>query len=238
MMRVPLIALGFAFAQSAFAAPARVVTGAEISIMAEKILSENSIKAEAVIDLTRTFSRCDSELNISPRRTADWRLLKVSCAAPQAWTISVRTSSQAPKKARAEAAETGKGLGMAVVLNKSLARGTVITADDIDLVEVSITKGMQLFAKAEDVVGRKIKRSLSEGQVVRASHLNISWLIFKDSPVNIEAAGAGIQITLSGISLENGQLGDMIKVKNIMSGIIIDAFVKSTQKVSPVANIQ
>ena len=237
MIRLIAIILPMALAQHVLAAPSRMVTGAEIAILAQKMLVDQNIVATPIIDITRNYHLCESELDISPNREGDWRLLKVQCAQPKNWSISLRTSSSAPENQEVNVTPVVPEGGLAVILNKSLTRASVITANDLSLATVKMTKGMQFFSNTADVVGRKIKRSVSKGQPIRASHLDISWLIIKNSPIQIEAASSGIQITISGISLENGQLGDIIKVKNATSGIIIDAFVESSQKVSPVANI-
>ena len=237
MIRLISIILSMALAQHVLAAPSRMVTGAEIAILAQKILADQNIDAKPMIDIGRDYNLCESELDINPSREGDWRLLTVQCEAPKSWSISLRTSSSAPENQKVSIMPDLPEGGLAVILNKSLTRGSVITANDLSFAPVKMTKGMQFFSNTADVVGRKIKRTVSKGQPIRASHLDISWLILKNSPIQIEAASSGIQITISGISLENGQLGDIIKVKNAMSGIIVDAFVESSQKVSPVANI-
>ena len=93
MIRLIAIILPMALAQHALAAPSRMVTGAEIAILAQKMLVDQNIDATPIIDITRNYHLCESELDISPNREGDWRLLKVQCTQPKNWSISFRTSS-------------------------------------------------------------------------------------------------------------------------------------------------
>ena len=51
------------------------------------------------------------------------------------------------------------------------------------------------------------------------------------------AANKAITITTSAIALENGQIGDMISVKNVNSEKIFKVIVTGKKKVAPITNM-
>jgi flagella basal body P-ring formation protein FlgA len=46
-----------------------------------------------------------------------------------------------------------------------------------------------------------------------------------------------VSISVNAIALEDGQIGDIIKVQNIASGRTLHAIIKGEKKVSPLANM-
>jgi flagella basal body P-ring formation protein FlgA len=50
--------------------------------------------------------------------------------------------------------------------------------------------------------------------------------------VSVVNNAGGIQVTSSGIAMENGRLGDLIKVRNLSSNNILHGFVVGSKKIS------
>ena len=88
-----------------------------------------------------------------------------------------------------------------------------------------------------DIIGRKLKNSLSSGTIIRSRHLKKDWLINKDQIVTIENKLNGIIISAEGIAEEPGQKGDRIIVRNINSGKKIYGWIENEKKIRVNAKI-
>ena len=87
------------------------------------------------------------------------------------------------------------------------------------------------------MVGRKVKNNLVAGTVVKGRHLETTYLVNEEDTVLVVAANNSITITTSAIALENGQLGDMISVKNINSEKLLKVIITGQKKVAPITNM-
>jgi flagella basal body P-ring formation protein FlgA len=58
-----------------------------------------------------------------------------------------------------------------------------------------------------------------------------NWTIQAEQQVDIENTISGINVTTVGIALENGHVGDIIKVKNLNSDTVIEGFVINRKKI-------
>ena len=63
-------------------------------------------------------------------------------------------------------------------------------------------------------------------------HLQPDWMVQAKQTVSVVNNTGGIQVTTAGIALENGRLGDLVKVKNLSSNSILHGFVAGTKKIS------
>ena len=121
-----------------------------------------------------------------------------------------------------------------VALNRSVRKGDIITADDIALVKVAERNAIGAF-KGDDLVGRRLKSSLTAGKPVRTRHLEPDYMVTKDAEVIISSKAGVVNVDVVGIALEDGQFGEWIKVQNASSGQSVFAKVISEKKVSVVA---
>jgi flagella basal body P-ring formation protein FlgA len=72
---------------------------------------------------------------------------------------------------------------------------------------------------------------LSINQVVQNRHLEIDWLIQKDQSVSIESQIGGVTVVGSGLALDNAQIGDLLRVLNQSSKVIVEGRVVSEKKI-------
>ena len=86
-------------------------------------------------------------------------------------------------------------------------------------------------------MGRKAKNNLAAGTIIKPRHLNIVFTINKEDSVLIIASNAAITITTAAIALENGQIGDMIPVRNVNSQKILKVIITGEKKVAPITNM-
>ena len=66
---------------------------------------------------------------------------------------------------------------------------------------------------------------------LRNRHLEMDWVIQKDQIVIIETQIGGVTVAGSGLALDNAQLGDLLKVLNQSSNVVVEGSVVSEKKV-------
>ncbi|WP_040456922.1 flagellar basal body P-ring formation chaperone FlgA [Hoeflea sp. 108] len=69
--------------------------------------------------------------------------------------------------------------------------------------------------------GRVAKRTLLPGRYVPVNALREAWLVERGAAVQVVFAAGALMISASGVTLEPGAAGDVVKVRNIDSGKIL-----------------
>ena len=124
-----------------------------------------------------------------------------------------------------------------IALGRSMSRGDVIMPRDIITITVPVNAASGIFFNPEDVVGRKLKSSVTAKKPIQARHLKPKWLVEEDDEVVIQNQAGGISVNMVGLALENGQYGEWIKVQNVSSGIVIVGRIKNKKIISTNAKI-
>ncbi|MNJ37656.1 flagellar basal body P-ring biosynthesis protein FlgA [compost metagenome] len=125
----------------------------------------------------------------------------------------------------------------AVVAAQVLERGGVISADMLERREVSVSKNSRgLFSHIDEVAGLSAKRRIRSQQVLSQDMLVSPWLVRRGERVSMVARHGEIQAVTQGEALENGRKGQVIRVKNLASGSIIDAQVTEPGTVTSTFN--
>ena len=122
------------------------------------------------------------------------------------------------------------GFAKFVVLTKSLQTGEIIGADDVRLVSRDANPGVGYFRDINDVVGRKAKRAININQIIRTRHLELDYAIQKDQSVIIESKIGPVTVVSAGIAVDDAQLGELVKVKNNSSGLVVEGVAISEKK--------
>lgn len=103
-------------------------------------------------------------------------------------------------------------------------RGQTLTAGDLKLQRINIAKARRgYYNRIEEVVGQAAKRRIRAGQTITPALLEQAMAVKRGQPVKIVASNDGIQASTSGEALADGQPGDVIRVRNVGSGKVIDA---------------
>jgi len=119
----------------------------------------------------------------------------------------------------------------AVVAKYPLLRGHVISVKDVAIKKVKIKRKKDYLDNIKDVVGKKLKRNIKKGQPISYSDLEKQFLVRKNSNVKVIYKKGSFKIELLGRALENGEIGHIIKVKNISSGKVMQCRVIGINKV-------
>lgn len=172
------------------------------------------------LDPRLRLSKCNAPLRqeiTSPRPYGSNVSVKVNCDAPKPWTIYV--------PARVDT------FAEVAVLARSLARGSILTEDDVVLRRMSTSQGgFGLVLDPQQVIGKELKRRLEAGDPVRLSHIKAPLVVRKGDRVLLEASTSGVSVVTTGTALANGEVGEQIRVRNEKSARIIDAQVTAPGK--------
>ena len=226
------LTLGFFAASSALADvdPQDGLSGAEVNQIVYESLQEQGISADPQIAMVRSFPRCDDVPSVS-KKFDDWATVELKCTSPTAWTRAVRTQIGSQYQASAGSPKQVSGTFPAVVLAESLSRGTVLMPEHLRIEDVSKSSTDSIFYDPNHIIGRKLTVNLGEGRAVLARHLEKEWLVYENNPVAIVYSGGIFAVTATGEALQDGQLGDLIDVRNTGSGLTIKAIVAERNKV-------
>ena len=221
---------------SNLAMASQTLSGAMIKAEIQSSLALLGIDANPAINRDRQFLPCATDLTVEPM-FGSYKTVRVSCSDEDGFSIAVRTQIQSDNRVSIlgddakTASQRSKNGANIVQLSRSLRRGEVITHDDLVLVSSPNHRLVGYFEKLDDVIGRKTNRSLSVNQAVRNRHLEIDWLVEKDQIVTIETQIGGVTVAGSGLALDNAQMGDLLKVLNQSSKVVVEGRVVSEKKV-------
>ena len=121
----------------------------------------------------------------------------------------------------------------AVVADQVLEREEPITRQMIALREVPVGKqDSGFFNRIDQVEGLSAKRRIRAHQALRQEMLTSPWLVRRGERVAMQARHGVIQASTEGEALTDGRKGDIIRVKNVTSGKVIEAQVTGIGVVS------
>jgi len=106
----------------------------------------------------------------------------------------------------------------AVVARHMLKRNHLITEEDVLLKPLERSRLPRNFVDSlEEVVGKKTKRRIFAGMVLRPDLVDLPCLIHRRDVVTIVARADGLTISTLGEARQRGRLGDRIRVVNLDS---------------------
>lgn len=123
---------------------------------------------------------------------------------------------------------TGRAYGVvrAPVLNRRIAPGDTISASDLDWQEVRADQvGSDIAAAESQIIGMTPRRGVPVQTPVRVRDLQTPRVVAKGALVTVTFQTARISLTAQGKSLEDGGVGDVIRIVNTQSNRIVQATV-------------
>lgn len=167
------------------------------------------------------LARCSEPLaaTVPPNGVGSARItVEVRCTGSQPWSLYLPVQVTATQAV--------------VVAARSLARDTVLAPRDIRLADpVAGSSPTGALHDPADVVGRRLKRPVNEGQALTAGLLAAATVIQRGQEVSVEAHSGALQVRMAGIAREDGALGDIINVESKTSGRVVQGIVRSPQTV-------
>lgn len=119
------------------------------------------------------------------------------------------------------------------VLRRSVAPGTVIRKEDVEIVyrrEDQVAR--DAVSDPNRLVGTTPRSRLRIGEPLRETDTQPPVLVERNAQVIIKLTHGGMMLTARGRAEEDGARGDVIRVKNLQSGKVIEASVESADIVA------
>ena len=124
----------------------------------------------------------------------------------------------------------------AVVPKRIIYPGEEIQAGQLELVEVTNPNIVKGFAEnVDEVSGLVTKRTLLPGRVILVSALREPFLVTRGSTVKMVFDDGSLVIRANGTPLQDAAVGELIKVRNKDSGVIVSGTVMGDGTVHVVA---
>jgi len=119
------------------------------------------------------------------------------------------------------------------VLARTVMPGELIKAQDITMswMRTELTPAGAI-ASTQDLIGKTPRRPLRAGQPFRPLDVETPIVVHRNDFVLIVLERPGLYLTAQGKALEDGGVGNLIKVMNVQSNRSIDAVVESDGQVS------
>ena len=178
----------------------------------------------SMLSLTRLINGCDWRPAPNhcrrPSHTATSRhhgwTVKVSCANPQPWKIYVPVRRAIYRQI--------------LLATRPLARGSILTPDDIILAESDTSLLSRGYVVAsQQAVGHKIRRTIMAGDPITPGLLETPAMIRRGQKISLQARSGALTVRMAGIARSDGMLGQVIEFENLSSKRSIQAIVRSPQ---------
>ncbi len=167
------------------------------------------------LDTRLRLSRCQEPLETftpSGRSNISRITVGVRCNSEKSWTLYVPVSISIQKEI--------------AVATRELSRGQVLTHKDVRLEERDVAPLRRgYFQSQEEVIGKKLKRSIRMSDPITPPKITTPVAVKRGSKVMILASTGAIQVRMNGKALDNGSVGERIKVENQNSRREIEATV-------------
>ena len=151
--------------------------------------------------------------------------VRVRCTDPN-WQLFLQVSMPAsnfasPQLAGSSAGTAGGGAARPLVVAKRLLqRGTLLQADMLEEIQASTPHAdTQLLSSIKDVQQAELTRDISAGQPLRVSDIKRAVLVKQGQTVMLAVGEkSNFQILIRMEALQDGRMGDQVKLRNPESG--------------------
>lgn len=118
------------------------------------------------------------------------------------------------------------------VLSRRLGKGEIIRADDLTLVEVRAGRSQQNTVRDKaDLIGLETKRALQANRPIRLGEVQTPVLVKKGALVTMLVRTPAISLSAVGQALEDGAMGEVIRILNPKSHKTVQGTVVSKGQV-------
>ena len=168
------------------------------------------------IDHRLKISNCNQlKLQHRPKNRHTGRLtMKVSCSQPDTWQIHIPFQV--------------KAFDHVIVASHPIAMGTKLQESDLksELKDISLLH-QGYYSNLEQISGYITKRPINSDQIISPSVVNPARMVNRGEKVMIQAESNGLNIKTTGVAMEDGVYGELIKVKNTATNKLIEGRISS-----------
>lgn len=118
------------------------------------------------------------------------------------------------------------------VLRKAVSPGDVISAEDVGWIEIPARRVTQnLVMTREQIVGMAPRRAIRPGVAIRTNNISRPIAVAKGALVTMRIRHTYMQLTATGRSLDEGSLGDVIRLVNPKSHVTVHGVIVGPNEV-------
>jgi len=195
----------------------------------------NGLEITPQISANRPFPICHQLIAIAPVQD-DWASIRVACPDLPGWQRVIRTTALPQHQPRVPGQDQVPHTRTAIVLTESLPRGTILQPDHLTETPVNAAGHNDLIQDIAFATGRRLRSNLGAGQPLLGRHLQPDTPVQRHRAVTITISVAPIQIDAAGTALDDGQLGEVIRVRAASSDRIMQVTVVGLNKVAVLPN--
>ncbi len=145
--------------------------------------------------------------------------IKVSCETDISWSIYVPVTVVSDVTV--------------VKVNRTLPRGSILNKRDLQEILVRRAPGhLPIINHIEDAIGSALKRPINEGTELQHSMLEAPVIIKRGDQTVIEAGNERFTVRMTGRALQNGAVGEQIRVQNLASKRTVQGQVQANGKIA------
>jgi flagella basal body P-ring formation protein FlgA len=112
----------------------------------------------------------------------------------------------------------------ALVLSRTVKKGETITESDLKLVDLSRDKIFENAIKdKEDLIGKTAQKLIPQNKQILPTDVKFETIVKKGAVVTVIFKNQSMEIKTVAQAIQNGTFGQIIKLKNLSSGKIIEA---------------
>ena len=215
------------------------ISGSHLSSLIVANLADIGVSGTPVINRDRVFYGCAKDDIRIEKRELSWKTIKLTCKKNKKWTFTFRNKVEISENNLRFVAKrnlTKRKLSAkkrsVFVLAEAKSQGEKIEKSDLMLSTENSLLTRNAFEEIKPILGKVLKRSLKKGAILKENHLRPAWLVHKNQRIIIENSIGAIRVTMEGIALKNGAMGDRILAQNISSKKNIEGFVIGDKKIS------
>jgi flagella basal body P-ring formation protein FlgA len=220
------------------------LSGKDITEKISEWLLLEGVAGEPIFSKTSIYKDCSSNFQIT-KVFKTYKTVKISCLDENGIKLIVRVNLKKSEQ-KLEQIKGHKYIKKRLVsklkkkkikiyksirLKRALEKNSVIKPGDIDLIISTKLSENSFFIGKIDLVGRKLKKNLKMGQLLHPRHLYEKFEIQIGDYLSIVSYVGSVAVTVSGEAVDAGNLGDLIKVKNLRSGNVIKGYVNKNKKI-------
>ncbi len=125
----------------------------------------------------------------------------------------------------ARADDTGAATTTIPVLARDFAPGEVVREGDLTELTVQAPVAGSIVQRAEDAVGLAARKPMRAGRPIALTELRQPILVSKGSLVTVRVSMPGIELSTTAKAIEQGAMGEVVRVMNLTSNRIVQAVV-------------
>ncbi len=233
-----IVAIWWGFSLESIASQEKI-SGSTLTKLVIDHLNEKGLRAQPIINKNRVFTGCSRDKIIISKRDGSWKTINLKCKTNKSWTYNFR--NKLPKATTAQNVNqphnfseknSSQATVQVLILKNSKLKGDRIEETDLILSKKKVILSKGAFSDLDKVLGKRLKRSLQKGAILKTNHLKPDWLVHKNQRIIIEHKIGEIFVKMEAIALSNGAKGDRILAKNVSSKKIVEGFVEDSRKIS------